>query len=935
MKKKDSLKHFNLSKDAFNKLEPNLQSFVLIRLIDYSITKPEGLALLKSLSPNPEQHFTQELLEQKQGAYTTKQNILVVLRKHLYSITNANEENLINSLKYLFSDNRLSIKDFLLDKFVNFNKILVNLLANNKTKLVKYLLEDKTNEEYTFKDQITLKNENYNKYSIHDIFGNQFPKKLKQYLEQNYPTRSDANQSVKEVIQNHYKEEVEDYLSAFQSSFVAEKEFIELIYLLFNFNNNDNVKSFLGKLPKVYTKNDLNNSVKATHLNAIVNIFNQVFLYNIDISHRISFFEFIYSLNQKDKDRELSLKLNKDIQKLINYKIIDPTDYEFQKKATVFLVHPEGLGFVDGVYAQLSNKAANQKDGIIFFTSILADYLHDPLNQLQAYVSLGAHYLNSSQYNEDKVNEYTEKAVLLANDCKKQVSTNLKAEVNIDIRNAYWNRAAYYNQSANNYYNKSANNMEAIEFFIKFLELVNKEDLNNHLDSIKIIINCCIAVNKNSEKSQEYINRIYEILFSKETNVKNQKLFNEIVNGELNIENIEGYLKEINSLPSSNNIALIVCKDILSNYLSSIQEQKQDVGVTFSNSYLHLAYEEGKKHFSLDNAYGSDLLQATIFYIKYEKFQEAEKYLAAAENRYKSNEQLYSNKLKSIFSNLHLNLALHFIEQGALKNQTIIDKHLKLAKELNPFLNLVAYYLALDIKSNKINEQEIQKNNEIQSLIEDNLLEDTGKIDPVYVQCSNQLAIARTDQEVRKVEYQKAAKRFLEEQKRKSANIISSKNEDYSWTIDNITYSTKDKGIVDLGYGKYCIIDLSLHDLERYETYQKSMEKGFISRVNGQNRIKLAGNTCEIKICTQDYRLHNNNIVYINPEGKKLILFNKEASHKEISAISTAPVRFIKVDSSSTTDSGLESGILEHRYGNYNDEYHLKCLGDESADNNL
>ncbi len=129
------------NRDSITSLSKDYQRVVLLKLLDYAFIEPKSLNVLKSLFPQPAEYFKPEELSQTMDKNTVKQNILLIVKKHFNSVTKNNQDNLINILKYLFSDNKLNIKDFLLDNFISFNKILVNLFATGgKSRLVEYLL---------------------------------------------------------------------------------------------------------------------------------------------------------------------------------------------------------------------------------------------------------------------------------------------------------------------------------------------------------------------------------------------------------------------------------------------------------------------------------------------------------------------------------------------------------------------------------------------------------------------------------------------------------------------------------------------------------------------------------------------------------------------------------------------------------------------------
>ncbi|MCC8417307.1 MAG: hypothetical protein LN588_02060 [Rickettsia endosymbiont of Bryobia graminum] len=203
----------DLAGKAFSQLPQNLQTIVILKLIDHSIIEPSCLTILRFLCPNPKQYFTQELLNTRPSNFTIKQNILNIFKKHFYNITKAHEDNFINILKYLFSDNQLNIKDFLLDEFVSFNKILISLLTNRNNKLVEYLLLHTANDTYTFQDKLT--DVFHDTYSLYDIFADQFPRKLCKHFLQLKIQRKNPEQVVKLAIRQSYEKHREDYLNLF------------------------------------------------------------------------------------------------------------------------------------------------------------------------------------------------------------------------------------------------------------------------------------------------------------------------------------------------------------------------------------------------------------------------------------------------------------------------------------------------------------------------------------------------------------------------------------------------------------------------------------------------------------------------------------------------------------------------------------------------
>ncbi|WP_425362805.1 hypothetical protein [Candidatus Tisiphia endosymbiont of Hybos culiciformis] len=917
----------NLSKDS--------QRLVLLKLLDYAFIEPKSLNILKSLFPQPKEYFKPEELSQTMDNSTVKQNILNIVKKHFYSVTKNNQDNLINILQYLFSDNKLNIKDFLLDNFISFNKILVNLFATGgKGKLIEYLLEHKTNEEFTFKDALTEKTIKYegNNYSLYDIFSENFPKKLQQNLKT--IQKSTLDNGCKPSVQRYYQNEVTEYLAKLKGACIFENKFIELFYTLFDFSNQNNVKLFLNKFSDLFKNINRNDDQKVCQFNSINNVFNQSFLYNCDISERITFFAFRCSLDKEDKDCVLSLKIQKDIQILINHKIIGAKDFALQKEATKFLFYQTNEG-IENTYNILSENADKIKDGSIILAKILVNYTTLPINKVQVYNKLSANLLNTTgKYNFELIDSYTKNAISLIEENIGELNTEqIEQQNNVTInaiRNAYWNRGSYYT--------KFGNNIEAIKYHLQYLKLINKRDIWDHIEDIKMIIN---NFNNHPEFSTE-IDQIFNILSTKQedenlnqTLDQRRELFNNIIKSKITRNNVQEHLEQINKLQSSNTIksvALEVCKNIL---VSLVAQDEQKLTIVFSTSYLNLSYEEGRKHFSLDAQDSTDLVQAVIFFIKHQKFQVAAEYLCKAETRYESMKQTFS-KLNTAFSNLHLELALNFIAQDIKSHKSIIEKHLALAEKLSPDLDIQSYYLVFNILLGEINEEQIEKqiqqNPEIQDLVDEEIKECVADNKNLH-QSSN---LPTVSEPVDKVAiYQKAAHKFYQEQKRKLDNHFNLNKQDYfSWKVGDKVYSTKNSEIADLGYGKYCIIDDKLKGLQQYEFYKKAMEKGYVNKSFDQNGIKHVGSTYEVKICTQDGRLHNNNVCYINPEGKKLIIFVKQANHSDIKELFSTSVKNIMVDSDYLSEHQEDNKPQQSLdiYPDYDpNDFNVDCLGEEEG----
>ncbi len=731
-------------------------------------------------------------------------------------------------------------------------------------------------------------------------------------------------------MQEYYKYEVTKYLNEFKEAFIFENKVIELFYTLFDFSNQNNVKLFLNKVSDLFKNINLKDDQKVCQFNDINNVFNQSFLYNCDISDRITFLAFRHSLDKKDKVCALLLKTQKDIQKLINYKIIGAKDFALQKEATKFLLCQTNEG-IEGTYNILSENADKIKDGPIILAKILVNHIKFPIDKVQLYNKLSANLLNSTgKYNLELIDSYTKNAISLIKDMGELNTEQIEQQNNITIVtiiNAYWNRASYYI--------KVDNNVEAIKCHLQYLKLIKKQDIWNYVNEIKLIINTII----NNPIFATEIDQIFDILSTKQddenlnqTLDQRRELFNNIVKDKVTRNNVQDYLDQINKLHTIKSIDLAVCKNILENMLDAFVAQTDPkFAMLFNTSYLNLSYEEGRKHFSLDAQDSTDLVQAVIFFIKHQKIQLAAEYLGRAEARYESMKQT-CRELNTAFSKLHLELALNFISQDIHSHKYNIKKHFALAKKLTPNLNIDLYYLALNIQLGEINKEEIQRNPEIQDLVDeetskcivDNRLQQPNTLPTVLKPVTDEVTI-----------YQRAAHKFYQEQKRKLDNYFNLKEQDYfSWKIGDKVYSTKNSEIVDLGYGKYCVIDDKLKDLQQYESYKKAMEKGYVNKLFDKNGVKRVGSTYEVKICTQDGRLHNNNVCYINPEGKKLIIFVKQANHSDIKRLFSTPIENIMVDSdylSKHQENGEPQQTLDI-YPDYDpNDFVLDCLGEEQG----
>ncbi|MCC8372188.1 MAG: hypothetical protein LN568_05620 [Rickettsia endosymbiont of Pseudomimeciton antennatum] len=335
-----------LLKKSFDDLSQDLQISVLLRLLGHSLTEPKSLDIFKFLCPKPEEYFTATILSSTQfGSNTVKEDICDIFKMHFYSVTENNEGNLINSLKYLFSGYTLNIKDFILENNVSFSRIISYLAATKgKKNLIKYLLEHKIDEELTFKDSMTEKNIPKNgtkQYSMYDIFGDLFHKNLKKHLSKSGIEQEQAPDIIKGAALNYYQKDIKKSLEESKETIYIRQKLSELIYVLFN--NTQNIDKFLSQLDNNYTeitKSQTENFVNAAFndiINYVINVFDEGFFFNCKISEQISFLETCSKFNPKDETYKAKLKIYNDIQILIKHQIINAEDCNFRKQVADFL----------------------------------------------------------------------------------------------------------------------------------------------------------------------------------------------------------------------------------------------------------------------------------------------------------------------------------------------------------------------------------------------------------------------------------------------------------------------------------------------------------------------------------------------------------------------------------------------------------------------
>ncbi|MCC8400123.1 MAG: hypothetical protein LN563_06135 [Rickettsia endosymbiont of Platyusa sonomae] len=884
------------SKESFGKLSQDLQISVLLRLLGHSLTEPKSLDIFKLLCPKPEEYFTEEVLSSKQfGSNTVKQNICDIFKIHFYSVTGSNEGNLINSLKYLFSDHKLNIKNLILDNYISFDRIIIYLTATKgKKKLLEYLLEHKTNGEFTFKDLLIQKDVVYPnsdiKYSLYDIFifSDLFSSKLKQYFGKSKIQQENIETQEKKTILEHYQINIDKFLNENKKIISIDKKASELIYLLFS-GNTQNIDKFLNELNKIDVE-----TVKSNKISHVIDVFKNGFFFNCDISEQVKYLKVCAKSYQEYGDSTARLKIYNDIKTLIDYKIIDAKDCNLREQMADFLYSQTSKGFQD-IFYTLLDKAATIDEGEVILIKILINNANSPIIKVMAYNLLNNKLFDSQEFKLDLINSCTEGAISLIENHPKVFNVGKEDIIN-DMRMAYWFRGVYYN--------KSGKNTEAMQFYLKFLELINKKNIGGCFEEIKVIIS--IALN-NPELSTE-IDKIFTILSKKQGNEKpdQKKLFKEIVTSHITEDNAKGYLAQINKFQSANevkSIALEVCEKLAKQLLDSAKDQAGlSVKILFKESYLHLPYEAGTKYFSKTKD-GGDLVQAVMFFLKYNRPQQAEEYLAKIK---KQGADSTLHGLDDLFGELHLNTALSFIQQDITINKSVIKKHLDAAKKLNPSLDIDIYYTLIEIWNKSINDdlkEKIQQNKELQNLVDEEIQEQNSYNDSnqhvnLPITSSTDVEPATNQNDL----YQRAIHRYYTQKKRQLDNSLNLYS---SWKINDKVYSTKDSKIVDLGYNKYCVIDESKY-FPQYKICQKAMEKGYVSRAHGQNGVKLlAGKLHEIKI-KSDNRLHNDLKTYVNPEGKTLIIFVEEAGHARIKQICNKDVSIINVDSA---DVVLEEAI--------------------------
>lgn len=213
----------------------------------------------------------------------------------------------------------------------------------------------------------------------------------------------------------------------------------------------------------------------------------------------------------------------------------------------------------------------------------------------------------------------------------------------------------------------------------------------------------------------------------------------------------------------------------------------------YGSSELNLSYEEGKEKFPLNSSSEWVLAQGAVFCIKHQKFTKAAKYLKAAKKL--AFGDIHKCQSSDVYSELHLPLALGFMNDDAEKYTKKIEQHLKLAKQFNDSLDITPYELQLSIlqkkdeESLKDNLNQVSKNPEIQDLVEiGNIVDHDSKkqinIGSSYEETTDQIKLFTNKSSE---DHKKATKRYYENKKKELDTKFGIKTDNidfHSWYIN-------------------------------------------------------------------------------------------------------------------------------------------------------
>ncbi|HJD56282.1 MAG TPA: ankyrin repeat domain-containing protein [Rickettsia endosymbiont of Pyrocoelia pectoralis] len=151
------------------------------------------------------------------------------------------------------------------------------------------------------------------------------------------------------------------------------------------------------------------------------------------------------------------------------------------------------------------------------------------------------------------------------------------------------------------------------------------------------------------------------------------------------------------------------------------------------------------------------------------------------------------------------------------------------------------------------------------------------------------LLAAEKFEEIAKIDQKLVKKYFTHKKEEAGKQKYLAKDEDikFSWCIDHKIYKSEEVQKIDKNGKYYATISEKLDlDKVKLEKYQTALEHGLAAREKGSSGIKTKkGQPIKLKINKEDNRLITD-IVYKNPQGVSLIIFDDEKPHSQIKDIS-------------------------------------------------
>lgn len=302
-------------KENFTKASVELHQSIIIQLVNHTLEEPKSLDVLKSLYPNLLEYF-------KDNA-----SLLNDALEKCYDLVNQNKENnLINLLEYLLSKEVIILENTL----PNFNYTLMSLISRRQNDIVKYLLQHKTKEEYSFLPVITKKSIELSRklYSLADLHFNKFPKDLQKHLTKN---------NFKQDQQNQLKVSgLENYLKVINGERTLADKVCEATYNLLNCSQASNIQGFINAISRISSiieehKSTISNEYKTKSINYLYDVFKEIYYSKCNISDQIDILK-IFSQFIPESKKFLQIQI--DLKTLVQKKIIDSNDPTLQEKVS-------------------------------------------------------------------------------------------------------------------------------------------------------------------------------------------------------------------------------------------------------------------------------------------------------------------------------------------------------------------------------------------------------------------------------------------------------------------------------------------------------------------------------------------------------------------------------------------------------------------------